>query len=374
MSIQSTQPPASGAEIVSVRAARRRSIAILALVACLAAGGWWVYQRYTHVYGDDARIATDLIEVSAKLAGEVTEFPVSQGDRLAPGALIAQIDDRAARLSLQELEAQYRAMTSACQRLETQIDMVDRESGGRLSAARSRLTAVEASLGSAKSDFEFKRSEWERAQSLRTRQIISQQQWENARNAFRQSEQQQQRALAEVQSARANVTEIEASLGQLKMLSNELDAQRHELERISASIAKQKLTITDLRVSSSIDGLVDETFVHAGEYVVPGQRLLLMHDPANIWVDANIKETQIRHVALGARVAISVDAYPNHRFEGVVTRVGNAATSQFSLLPSTNPSGNFTKVTQRLPIRISIEQSGDLLRPGMMVEVAIEIR
>jgi membrane fusion protein (multidrug efflux system) len=125
---------------------------------------------------------------------------------------------------------------------------------------------------------------------------------------------------------------------------------------------------------SPASGIVDETFVHPGEYLVPGQRVLLMHDPADIWIDANIKETEIRHVEPGDRVKIHVDAYPDREFEGTVQRVGNAATSQFSLLPSTNPGGNFTKVTQRLPVRITIEQSGELLRPGMMVEVAIEIR
>ncbi len=355
-------------------AVRRRQIAIVAIIICIIAGAWWVYQRYTHIYSEDARIATDMIEVSAKLAGQVTDFPVSQGDRLGPGMLIAQIDDRAAKLGLQELQAQYRAMLSTCSRLEAQIEMVDRESGGRLSAAQSRLSAAEALLKSAASDLDFKRNEWERAQSLRTRQIIAQQQWENARNAFRQSEQQHQRALADVRSARASVTETEASLGQIKVLRNELEGSRHELDRITASIDRQKVMVSDLRVLSSIGGIVDETFVHQGEYVVPGQRLLLMHDPANVWVDANIKETDIRHVALGEPVAISVDAYPERKFNGKVIRVGNAATSQFSLLPNTNPSGNFTKVTQRLPIRISIEQSGELLRPGMMVEVAIEIR
>lgn len=360
--------------IVKSHAVHRRLAVIAALIVCLIAGAWWVHQRYTHIFSEDARIATDMIEVSAKLAGQVTHFPVSQGDRLEPGMLIAQIDDRSAQFALGELEAQYRAMQSTCNRLESQIEMVDRESGGRLSAARSQLSAAEATLKSTASDLDFKRSEWERAQSLRERQIISQQQWENARNAFRQSEQQHQRALADVASAQANVTATEASLGQLKVLRNELESSRHELERITASIDRQKVMLTDLRVTSSISGIVDETFVHQGEYVVPGQRLLLMHDPANIWIDANIKETDIRNVVLGAPVSISVDAYPRRKFSGEVTRIGNAATSQFSLLPSTNPSGNFTKVTQRLPIRISIEQSGELLRPGMMVEVAIEIR
>lgn len=358
----------------AARRARLRYLAIAAVTLLAIATGYWLYQRHTHVFSEDARIATSMVEVSAKMAGQIVDFPVAQGDSLQQGAAIAQIDDRAARLTLQELEAQYRSMQSSCESLEAQIDMVDRESGGKLSAARSRLDAVQASLESARSDLEFKRNESERAQSLRERQIISQQQWENTRNALQQSEQLYQRALAEVQSARANVVEAEAGQSQIQVLANTLRGLQHERERLSASIDKQKVIIEDLRIRSPASGIVDETFVHVGEYVVPGQRLLLMHDPQKIWVDANIKETEIRHVQPGDPVAIRVDAYPDREFSGEVVRVGQSATSQFSLLPNTNPSGNFTKVTQRLPVKISIGQTESLLRPGMMVEVAIEIR
>lgn len=357
-----------------MRKAQQRPLAALAIAILVAATVYWLYQRHTHVFSDDARIATRMIEVSTRTAGQVVEFGVSQGDRLEPGMVIAQIDDRSARLGLRELEAQLQSMQSSCERIEAQIDMVDRSSGGKLSAARSQLDAALASMASAQSDLQFKESEWERAQSLRKRQIISQQQWENSRNARQQSLQQFQRAQAEAESARGNVVEAAAGQSQIQVLTSELRSLQHESERIEASIEKQKILIDDLRIESTASGSVDETFVHAGEYVVPGQRLLLMHDPSDIWVEANIKETEIRHLAPGNPVAITVDAYPDQKFSGQVVRIGQSATSQFSLLPNTNPSGNFTKVTQRLPVRISIDQSGNLLRPGMMVEVAIDTR
>ncbi len=357
-----------------MRKAGQRPLAALAIVTLAAVTAYWLYQRHTHVFSEDARIATRMIEVSTRTAGQVMDFPVSQGDLLEPGMLIAQIDDRTARLSLRELEAQLQSIQSGCERIEVQIDMVDRSSGGKLSAAKSQLDATLASMASAQSDLQFKKSEWERAESLRKRQIISQQQWENARNAHQQSLQLYQRALAEAESARGNVVEAAAGQSQIQVLTSELHGLQHERERIGASIEKQKILIDDLHIESTASGSVDETFVHAGEYVVPGQRLLLMHNPADIWIDANIKETEIRHLQPGNPVAITVDAYPDLKFSGEVVRVGQSATSQFSLLPNTSPSGNFTKVTQRLPVRISIDQSGTLLRPGMMVEVAIDTR
>lgn len=350
----------------------RKALTIGLCVALIAAAGYWLYRRHTHVFSEDARIAASMIDVSAKTAGQVVEFPVTQGDVLEPGTLIAQQDDRSAQFGLQELEAELKAMDSARERLQAQIGMVDQETGGKLHAAQSQLEAALASSAFAKSDLEYKRGEWERAQSLRKRQILSEQQWENARNAFQQSDQLHQRAQAEADSARAMVVEAEAGQSQLQVLASELRGIRHERDRALASLDKQRILIGDMRITSPVHGTIDQTFVHAGEYVVPGQRLVLMHNPKNIWIDANIKETEIRRIAIGNHVEVSVDAYPDRTFDGKVVRIGNSATSAFSLLPNTNPGGNFTKVTQRLPVKISIEQSDGLLRPGMMVEIAID--
>ena len=98
---------------------------------------------------------------------------------------------------------------------------------------------------------------------------------------------------------------------------------------------------------------------------------MLIHDPLDIWVDANIKETQIRRVKRGQTVLISVDAYPDKEFKGTVKAVGNTTTGKFALLPNPNPSGNFTKITQRIPVRIAVEQQKTMLKPGMLVEVKI---
>jgi membrane fusion protein (multidrug efflux system) len=100
---------------------------------------------------------------------------------------------------------------------------------------------------------------------------------------------------------------------------------------------------------------------------------MLVHNPAAVWVEANIKETDIRHLSPGMTVDVAIDAYPDQTFSGTVERIGEAATSEFALLPNPNPSGNFTKVTQRLPVRIALKPSAIPLRPGMMAVVNIEI-
>ena len=130
----------------------------------------------------------------------------------------------------------------------------------------------------------------------------------------------------------------------------------------------------DRTIGSPVNGVVDRVFVEEGEYITPGQRLLLVHDPKRVWIDANVKETDIRKVKIGQVAEVTVDAFPDKKFSGKVIAIGNAATSEFALLPTPNPSGNFTKITQRLRVRVAIDLEQNLLRPGMMVEVFIDVR
>ena len=362
-----------GTNTISGSAKQKRLALWIAIAFAVAGGAYWVQQRATHVDSDDARIASDMIEVSAKLAGQVVEFPVRKGDTLAAGDLIAQIDNREARLVLAELNAQLHAREALYKKVQAQVLRVDQQTGGHLQSQQSQLQRTLAELSSAKSDLEYRRSEWRRSQSLLEKNIIPRQSWENTRNALQQAEQHLQSAQAQVASARAGVVEAEAGQTELAVLAQELRAVGYDKERNTAQIARQQVVIENLRITAPTQGIVDQVFVDKGEYVVPGQRLALMHNPARVWVAANIKETEVRHLQKGNTVAISVDAYPDKDFHGEITRIGDTATSQFSLLPSTNPSGNFTKVTQRIQVEISIEQDKEWLRPGMMVEVAIEI-
>jgi len=353
---------------------RRKRVLIPASIALVLLLGWWLYDRWAHVKTDDARIASAMVEISSSRAGVLIDFPISSGDRVGPGDLLAQLDDRSARLELRELEAQSSVLDSGMASIGAKMEMADQDSGVKLQSAKSNLTAALALLASAESDLEFKRSEMERAESLKKRQIISAQQWENARNGLHQSQQAYERAKADVESARAAVFAAGAGQTQLQVLDNELSGLLHQKERLQLSMERQKVLIDDLRIEASRKGVIDQTFVESGEYIVAGQRIALMHDPEDLWVSANIKETEFRLVQPGNPVEIRVDAFPGETFVGEVLKVGNAATSQFSLLPNTSPSGNFTKVTQRLPVKISVEATAGTLRPGMMVEVSIAVR
>ena len=165
----------------------------------------------------------------------------------------------------------------------------------------------------------------------------------------------------------------EAARREIELIARQRQTLEFRKAEVRTRIERQRIDLADRVVVSPLQGVVSRVFVKVGEYVRPGQRIALVHDPRNIYVEANVRETDIRRLFLDQAVRIEVDAYPDLSFEGRIEMIGAAATSEFALLPNPNPSGNFTKVTQRLPVRISIDQLDGLLRPGMMVEVFIRI-
>ncbi len=354
---------------------RSRQLLLLLLgISAIIGCAYWAQQRFIHVYTDDARIAADMIELSSKASGWIVDILVSSGDRLKAGDTVANIDKRTLELKVKELGTRLAAMDADYEAQQVQMQMVETQTGSALDDARSQLAVTAATLSAARSELEFRTSEWERAQTLRKRNIISQHDLEADKALFNKAQQGKEAATASAASAQAKLVETQAAQSRLRVLGGGLLKIKHQREGLALQLEQLNVQLRDLEIHSPRDGIVDKIFVDAGEFVQPGRRLLLMHDPYQVWVSANIKETEIRHIKLGQAVAIKVDAYPDEKFSGEVAKIGHAATSQFSLLPSTNPSGNFTKVTQRIPIKIAVNQKQDLLKPGMMVEVAVDVR
>lgn len=345
----------------------------IAAIAGLYFLGNWVYDRFTHVYVDDARITADVISVSSRVSGWVTKMSVSEGETVRSGQVLVSIDDRDANLRLTELEARLSAIDAERARLVVEKAMVDRQTSSQYDMRKSQVQAAQAALAGRKSDLDLTRTDFERTKKLLARKVVSRQRWEEKRSAYRVAEQAYAQARAEVAAANASLIEASADREKLLVLDRQVAALIHQKAEIQAQRDRQNLDLRDRLIQSPISGVVDKSFVNPGEYVSAGQRLLMVHDPKKIWVSANVRETDIRHVKVGSAASVTVDAYPDTIFEGEITRIGNAATSEFALLPTPNPSGNFTKISQRLNIRIALKEKSAQLRPGMMVEVDIGI-
>lgn len=364
------------AALVPLGRSRRGRIWLTAMAALLllAWAGAWLYHRVTHVGTDDARVDGDVIVLSSRVAGQLTDLDIIEGDRIRRGQILARVDEREARLQVAALEAKLQATLAQAELVRAQKGMTSQETQGQYESQASRLNAAEATLAELAPQLRQSRADYLRARELAAQNMIPRQDVEHARTAYQQVQQAYRKAEAELHAARGILSAAGGSRGQVQVLDRQQAVLRHQADEIRAELQRQRVDLQEHSIRSPVDGVTVMTFVQRGEYVSPGQRIAMVLDPRNIWVEANVKETQIAKLRVGQPVDIHVDAYADRRFRGTVYRIGHAATSQFALLPDPNPSGTFTKVTQRLPVRILVQQANGLLRPGMMVEVDIDIR
>ncbi|GAB6038767.1 HlyD family secretion protein [Fundidesulfovibrio butyratiphilus] len=351
---------------------KKRLLYAAAAVAVLGAG-FWGYSRLSHVTENDARVMADMVTLSSRVDGWVHSRPVTDGDRVARGDEIAVIDQRESGFQLEELRAKSQSLRLDAERVKAQIDISQSTTEGAVEAAKARHESALANLRSAQAELERTRLDFERNQRLIKGDIISRQAWDVTRTTTRQIEEKLAQAKAQLSEAKAGLSDALAKRGEVEVLKKEYERLGRDRQQVEAQIRRKEIDFQDRVVKSPIDGVVDQKFVEPGEYVIPGQRLAILHDPKAVWIEAHVKETKLADLKPGQPVSLCVDAYPGRRFSGRVERIGNATTSQFALLPSPNPSGNFTKITQRVPVRISVDQPEDNpLRPGMMVEVDID--
>jgi membrane fusion protein (multidrug efflux system) len=342
----------------------------LALIAWAAS---WVYHRWTHVYVDDARIEGEVVTIASRVSGWITELPVIEGDAVKKGQVIARVDDRDSKLQRDVLQARLKTIESQMGVIRAQSGQVDQETMGRYQAEANRIAAAEAEVAAGEAALKQARQDYERAVDLHAQKWLSQQAMERARTAYNHAQEMHRKAIAEVAAARGNLSSASGSRKQMDVMQRQVVVLANQAAEIRAEIQRQESDIGDRTITSPADGRIVMTFVRQGEHVAAGQRIAMFHDPERIWVEANVKETSIGRLKPGMKAEVRVDAYPGRVVRGEIHRIGQAATSQFALLPDPNPSGNFTKITQRLPVRIRLEEKDLALRPGMMVEVDIPL-
>jgi membrane fusion protein (multidrug efflux system) len=335
--------------------------------------GFWFYGRAGYVYVTDARVSATMISVSSRIPGWLVDFPVRDGMTVKQGDVLVHIDPRDAQLQLDRLEAGLQNMDVELGRFETEYRLRQQQVASNISASTSRLKVARSALSESDLMLAKANRDYDRSTTLLADKMVSVEEHDDSEVSFHELEQTHDRRVAEREVAEAELRLAQASLAEMDLMRANHELTRGRKKELEIERDRLANTIKDHIIISSINGVVDETFANTGEYVYPGQRILMIHDPARLWIKANVKETDIRHLKIGQPVAVNVDAYPDQSFSGQIANIGNAATSQFALLPSPNPSGNFTKITQRLEVQISLDEAYEFLKPGMMVELAIEI-
>jgi membrane fusion protein, multidrug efflux system len=290
---------------------------IVILGSAVLAYYWYIGSR-EYASTDDAYIDANRVSISAKILGRIDSLTANEGDAVQSGQILVILDDS----DLRSQQAQARTA---------------------MVLAQENIALANVSLEKAQMDFR-------RAMAQIKDNIITKEQFDHAQSEF--------------ESAKARV-------GIANAQSNSAKAQLNVIE------TQLKNTV----VLSPMGGVISKRWALAGDVISPGQPIFTVYDLKNLWVTANLEETSVSALRVGDNVEVSVDAYPDMKFSGKVFQIGSNTASQFSLIPPNNASGNFTKITQRVPVKISIqpaigpsEKMSAQLLPGMSVEVKVKLK
>jgi membrane fusion protein (multidrug efflux system) len=338
---------------------RRTLIAAAAALAIMIAGGvgahWWVSGRYM-ISTDDAYVGAHNTTLASKVSGYVASIPVSDNATVHKDDVIATIDDGDYQL----------AVDAARDKVATQKATVDRI-GRQIVAQEANVEQAKAQMASAQAEVRKTQLEYDRQQALAVQRFASQQTLEQAIAARDQ-------AAASIRSAQAG---IDAAVANLDVLKAQQQEAARTLDELQTALAKAERDLSFTIIRAPVDGVFSNRAVQTGDYVQTGQRVASLVPLHEIYIDANFKETQLARIRPGQPVTISVDAVPDHDISGRVASLSPASGSVFSLLPPDNATGNFTKIVQRLPVRIEVPAgvaAQRVLRPGMSVDVSVNTK
>ena len=331
-------------------------VAIGALVA-IAAGGahWWLEGRHWEST-DNAYLAANITALSARVPGPVMVVNVRENQPVAKGDLLFAI------APYSYMARRDRAQSEVAKRTADRAHLLT-----RIAHHQATIGATEAEVRTAEAELVRARQDLTRAETLQAKGFTDRQRYDHAKTDVLSAE-------AELGRTRANLLAARAQLTVLAEEAAELQA-RLEVAQAELRLAEIDLELTEVRAPTA--GVVGNKQIEVGEYALVGVRKLAVVDLGDVWVTANFKETQLTEVVPGQRAAIEVDAFPDHEFTGVVDSLSPASGAEFSLLPPDNATGNFTKIVQRVPVKILFDQGQpllDRLKPGMSVIARIDTR
>ncbi|MCC8971066.1 HlyD family secretion protein [Bradyrhizobium brasilense] len=354
------QPAASPAAAPAPKSGKRKFVmmGVVGLLALAAAGyaAYYLMVGRFYVSTDDAYVRANNSMLGARVAGHIAAILPGDNALVRAGDVIFRIDDGDYRI----------AVDAARTRIATQQATIERI-GRQVAAAASSVEQAQAQLVSAQAGLKRADLDFDRQQALSTKGFAS-------RATFEVSEAGRDQGAASVRSAQAAYDAAKDNVEVTKAQQAEARAQLAELQ---TQLAKAERDLEFTNVRAPVDGTFSNRLVNTGDYINVGQRLGNVVPLDGVYIDANYKETQLKRIRTGQRVTIKVDAYGFRKFTGLVDSISPAAGSVFTLLPPDNATGNFTKIVQRLPVRIRVPANvakQGLLRAGMSVYTTVDTR
>lgn len=338
----------------------KKILSYIVSFAVIIAAAIWVGNKFIHLgnveFTDNAQVIQQIVPVNSRVQGYIKEIRFKEYQKVNKGDTLVIIDDADMRLNVARAKADYaNAMAGR--------NVADRS----VASASANVAVSEASISEAKVLMEMAATDLARYEKLLEKDAVTRQQYDGARTDF-EAKKARHEMLARQRSATSSVVDV--------------SRQRISQSEAGIELAQTLLETAELNLSYTVilapcDGYTSRKQIREGQLVQPGQTLLDIVDSADIWVTANYKETQLRHIAPGNKVEIEVDAIPGATFSGEVVAISTATGASLSILPQDNSAGNFVKVRQRVPVRIEFtaDNSPELmakLRAGMNVECSVK--
>jgi membrane fusion protein, multidrug efflux system len=385
----------------------KRFIAI-GVIAVLVVGGllfWWHSTFYEDT--DDAQIDGHLIQISARIAGQVTKIYVDENQQVKAGDPICDLDPRDFDVAVQQDEANLQAAEAAYESAKVTVPITGISTGSTLRstssdvegsqaqvvASRQQLDGAVAQIAQADANYTKAKLDLERYTPLVAKDVISKQQFDQAvatanadKAALDNAKANEAAARAQVRVSEERVKQAQASHENALSAPQQVAAQKAradqaaaQVEQAKAQLEQAKLNLSYTKIVAPEAGIITRKSVEINQNVSVGQNLMTLVSLDDIWITANFKETQLRMMKAGQTGEISVDAYGGRKYDVKVTQIGGATGSVMSLFPPENATGNYVKVVQRVPVRLDLvnpkdENRDHLLRPGLSVEPKLRVK
>jgi membrane fusion protein, multidrug efflux system len=397
--------PDQSTELARPAKSRRGLILVVVGVLVVAAVVMWWRSTYSEDT-DDAQINGHLIQISARIAGQVVQVNVEENEKVQKGQLIAELDPSDYEVAVENAQAALESAKANAAAAEVNVPITSVNTGSSLSSANADVTGAQAGISQAVQQLDAAKARVAQAEANNTKaqsdlarytplvekDVISKQQFDAAvaaadadKAALADAEASQKAASDAVRVAREREKQAQAQVKYAETGPQQVAAQSARAKQAQAQVAQAqaqldqaKLNLSYTKIYAPEDGIITRKSVEIDQNVSVGQNLTTLVSLNDLWVTANFKETQLRHMRAGQEAEIHVDA-TGKDYKGRVTQIGGATGSVLSLFPPENATGNYVKVVQRVPVRIDFtdlkdEDAHHLLRPGLSVEPKVRVK
>lgn len=341
------------------------------MVAGIAVAVWEALFWYHHVYEAHARIHSNFTLLSSSVNANVSKMHVKRGDVVEPGRLLATMKTETAELEIRSLEADLAKARALHDEVEAERRFFLSELDDRSATARATVRRLEEEQGVLNERLVIARRNVERNSALQSQNVVAKQRVEEAEDRMLEITAQQRVLQNEITIAGRKLAEIQGQRARDSVYRSRLKVIEQDMARINILVDQSKQRLADMHLYSPMTAVVSEVHVNPGSYVEDGDPMILLHDPSDVWIEANVDESDIRHVQIGQRVRIEIDAYPFEEFEGKVETIGRVTLAQITNPVAREEGGSST---QHIPVTITMPGIDRPLWPGMRASVNIVIR